>query len=118
MARRASRKRRAAAPKAPGGSVASDSASARPEPERRPAGLFRRLGAAVYDSLLVLATLFAATAVVLPLTGGEAVPAGTIWYPAYLIGVSYVYFAGFWIYGGQTLGMRAWKLRRRRRCAS
>ena len=80
----------------------------RPTPE--PAGLFRRLGAAVYDTVLLVAVLFIATAAVLPLTGGQAIAVGTWWYKPYLLLVSYAYFAGFWVLGGQTLGMRAWKL--------
>ena len=38
-----------------------------------PAGLLRRLAALFYDSLLLLALWFVATAVLLPFTGGDAV---------------------------------------------
>ena len=64
-----------------------------------------------YDSLLVAAVLFAATALVLPLTGGEAVRPHQPVYTAYLVAVTFVYFGWFWTHGGQTLGMRAWRLR-------
>lgn len=74
-------------------------------------GLGRRLAAMAYDSLLVAAALFAATALVLPLTGGEAVRPHNPVYTAYLVAVVFGYFGWFWTHGGQTLGMRAWRLR-------
>ncbi|MDX1432080.1 MAG: RDD family protein [Gammaproteobacteria bacterium] len=74
-------------------------------------GLGRRLAAIAYDSLLVAALLFAATALVLPLTGGEAVRPNHPLYTAYLLAVMAGYFGWCWTHGGQTLGMRAWHLR-------
>lgn len=74
-------------------------------------GLTRRLLAILYDSLLLLAVLYFATAILLPFTGGEAIAPRTPWYSAYLLLVSFLYFGGFWTHGGQTLGMRAWRVR-------
>jgi len=74
-------------------------------------GLARRLAAIGYDSFLLVAVLFVATAALLPFTGGEAVRAGSSWYSAYLLVVSFAYFGWFWTHGGQTLGMRSWQLR-------
>ncbi len=78
-------------------------------------GLFRRLAALVYDALLLFALLFASTVPVLFVTGGEAVgpnePAYTIW----LLAVSYAYLGRCWTRSGQTLGMRAWRMRVRTR---
>ena len=78
-------------------------------------GLLRRLAALVYDALLLFALLFAATVPVLILTGGQAVgpnePAFTVW----LLAVSYVYLGWCWTRSGQTLGMRAWRMRVRTR---
>ena len=65
----------------------------------------------VYDGLLLAAVLFAATAVLLPFTGGEAIRSGQVWYTVYLAAVSFGYFGWFWTHGGQTLGMRTWNLR-------
>ena len=76
-----------------------------------PAGLFRRLGAFVYDILLLTAILFIAAFVALLFSGGEAVDPGNPWYQTYLFLLSYIFFAWFWTRGGQTLGMRAWRLR-------
>ena len=77
-------------------------------------GLMRRLASLTYDSMLVFAVLMAATALLLPITGGEAVdglgPASFL-YQAYLLLVVFGFFAMCWTHGGQTLGMRAWRVR-------
>ena len=78
-------------------------------------GLPRRLAALIYDSLALFSLLFAATAPVLLLTGGEAVGPNQPAFTAYLLAVGYVYFGWCWTRGGQTLGMRAWKMRVRTR---
>lgn len=73
------------------------------------AGLIRRLLAAVYDLLLIMAIWLIAGFVALPVSG--QVQAGNPYYTAYLFLVTFAFFAGFWIRGGATLGMRAWRLR-------
>lgn len=73
--------------------------------------LLRRLAAILYDSLLLAAVVFALTALVLPLTGGKAIAAGNWLYRAYLLLGAFLFFAGFWTHGGQTLGMRAWRIK-------
>ena len=78
-------------------------------------GLPRRLAALIYDSLALFALLFAATVPVLFLTGGEAVGPNRPAFTAYLLAVSYVHFGWCWTRSGQTLGMRAWKMRVRTR---
>ncbi len=78
-------------------------------------GLIRRLAALVYDALLLFAMLFAATVPVLLLTGGRAVGPNDLVFTAYLLGVSYVWFGWCWTRSGQTLGMRAWRMRVRTR---
>lgn len=76
-----------------------------------PAGLLPRLGAVFYDSLLLLAVWFCATAILLPFTHGEALRAGNPLYTSYLFMVSFFFYGWFWVHGGQTLGLRAWRLR-------
>ncbi len=76
----------------------------------QPAGLLRLLGAVAYDLLLWLAVLFLATALILPISGGDALRAGNPLYTSYLFMVSFFFYAWFWVHGGQTLGMRAWRL--------
>jgi uncharacterized RDD family membrane protein YckC len=96
-----------------------------PEASQPPhCGLLRRLAAILYDGLLLLAVLFIATAILLPLTHqagttpGEAPvpiyaqhPLYKAAFTSYLFMVSYFFFAYFWTHGGQTLGMRAWRIR-------
>lgn len=77
---------------------------------RRRCGLRRRLLAISYDCLLLAGLLFAATAALLPFTGGNAIRSGNYLYLLYLILCTYVYFGWQWTHGGQTLGMRAWKI--------
>lgn len=93
----------------------TDAASATPPVPVR-AGLLRRLGALVYDSLLLLAVLIVATALFLPLTGGEAIvpdeqPALEAVYRLTLLLLIVGFYGLFWTRRGQTLGMASWRLR-------
>ncbi|MEE9422322.1 MAG: RDD family protein [Gammaproteobacteria bacterium] len=76
-----------------------------------PAKLFPRLAALFYDSLLLLAVLFGATILILPFNNGQAIQANNPFYSSYIFIVSFLFFGWFWMHGGQTLGMRAWRLR-------
>ena len=71
--------------------------------------LFKRLLAAIYDSFLVLATIFIATALTMPFTQGNISSGNRIYMSIYLLTVIYIFYAWFWTHGGQTLGMRAWQ---------
>jgi len=75
------------------------------------ASFFRRLAAMIYDSLLILAVLMLATAFVLPLARNDAISTHNLLYKIYLISITFCFYAGFWIYRGQTLGMMAWRIR-------
>jgi uncharacterized RDD family membrane protein YckC len=80
------------------------------------ASLLRRLGALLYDGLLLLAVLMVATAMFLPLTGGEAVdpqrtPVLEFVYRLLLLVLVVGFFGLFWTHRGQTLGMASWRLR-------
>lgn len=80
------------------------------------AGSFRRLAAAVYDGLLLLAVLMVATGVLHLFTRGEAITRASAgpWeyaYRAVLLAIVVVYFGIAWTRRGQTLGMKAWSLR-------
>jgi len=79
----------------------------------RYAGLFRRLFAIFYDSFLLLAILFIVSALATALNHGKAVEPGDAFYPVFVIlifSLSYLYFAWFWIHGGQSLGMKTWHI--------
>ncbi|MGA7800741.1 MAG: RDD family protein [Gammaproteobacteria bacterium] len=82
-----------------------------PHAAPRPAGLGRRLAAMVYDGLVLFAVLVLASAIALALNGGHAVPAGNPVNQAWLFFVTYFFFGWFWTHGGQTVGMRAWRIR-------
>jgi uncharacterized RDD family membrane protein YckC len=70
------------------------------------------MAAQIYDLLLLIALLFLATALLLPLTSGEAVSAQqALIYRVYLLVVSFFFYGWFWTHGGQTLGLRAWKIK-------
>ena len=80
------------------------------------AGLLRRLGALLYDGLLLLALLIVATTLFLPLTGGEALdrrthPVLEFAYRAVLVLLIVGFNGLFWTRRGQTLGMASWRLR-------
>ncbi len=74
------------------------------------AGMARRLMAMLYDSLIVLALWMLGTLMALPLAQGEAFSPHNPLYTAYLLAISFCFFGWFWTHGGQTLGMRAWRL--------
>jgi uncharacterized RDD family membrane protein YckC len=80
------------------------------------AGFGRRLAALIYDALLLAALLMVYTGVALFFTHGAAVVPATAggWaylYRAGLILVIAAYYVINWLRSGQTLGMRAWRLR-------
>lgn len=84
-----------------------------PRSKAHPAHLGWRLLALVYDSLPVLALWLTASAAVLLLRGGQPVtPFGPAWWLQLLglWGLTGVYAVESWCRGGQTLGMRPWRL--------
>lgn len=74
-------------------------------------GLIPRLAAAFYDGLLLLALWMLTAGLVVILQGGHGVPPGTWWFDALLFLVGLLFFGWFWSHTGQTLGMRAWRVR-------
>ncbi len=80
----------------------------------RPASPWRQMLAMLYDSLLLIAVLFLAMALLLILTRGQPPAEHQAVMSLYLLSVSYLFFGWFWTHGGQTLGMRAWRLQLRR----
>jgi uncharacterized RDD family membrane protein YckC len=80
------------------------------------AGFGRRLAALVYDAFLLTALLMIFTGGALFFTHGAAVIPATAgnWAYVYRAGLVLViagYYALNWLRSGQTLGMRAWRLR-------
>ena len=85
-----------------------------PAPAARPAHLGWRLLALVYDFFPVLALWFATSGLMLLVRGGEAVAPGSLaaWLEFTLLwAVTGGYALLSWQRGGQTLGMRPWRLK-------
>lgn len=74
------------------------------------ASLARRLGALLYDSLLVLALMFLVTLPFIAIRGGEPVESGEGPYRIALLVMAYLFFVGFWSMHGRTLGMQSWRM--------
>ena len=72
--------------------------------------LFRRVAAMLYDALLLTPVLMLVTLGVIAFQDGNAIEPGTWWYRLLLLLVSASFFVVFWRRGGQTLGMKAWRL--------
>lgn len=75
------------------------------------ASLPRVLAACVYDALLTLAIVFTAGVAAVFINGGTAVPAADPLFRVFLIVVAFPYYGFCWTHGGQTLGMRTWRIR-------
>ena len=77
----------------------------------KPVGLIKRIVVMFYDAILLIAVLFFASIVfVVPLD----IKYGDSLYPLYIIyiySVGFLYLAWCWIHGGQTLGLKTWKLK-------
>ncbi|HEY9051579.1 MAG TPA: RDD family protein [Gammaproteobacteria bacterium] len=88
-----------------------------------PASLFKRLLAIFYDSLLLMALLFVTGIIVSSIStfminDGNAITAEHPFFVFHrtsvlvtLLAVSFLFFGWFWTHGGQTLGMRTWRLK-------
>jgi len=100
------------APNAPGqcGIATTAPGTDMPSHSLQTASLARRLVAAFYDSLLIIALWFLATAALLPITGGKELNSENPFYLIYLITITSLFFFWFWHRNGQTLGMQAWRI--------
>ena len=76
-------------------------------PQEAPAGLLRRLGAMLYDSMIVLALWLLTLFVLVALRDAPAV--GPL-VQSLLFVELFAFFAYFWVSRGQTVGMLAWGL--------
>jgi uncharacterized RDD family membrane protein YckC len=76
-------------------------------------GLARRLASMAYESLLVFGVAFFATWIFFFASGGRNATAGVARaeLQVFILLVLAGYFLWCWLRGGQTLAMRAWKIR-------
>jgi uncharacterized RDD family membrane protein YckC len=77
-------------------------------PDLLPAGLPRRLGAMLYDTLLVLALAMLTLYPLMIMTDGN-LPRPAV--QSLVFVETFAFFAFFWTRRGQTAGMLAWRLR-------
>jgi uncharacterized RDD family membrane protein YckC len=77
------------------------------------AGLARRLAAMVYEALLLFAVAFFAGWIFFFASGGRDATAGWLRHALqiFVLVVFAAYFLWCWLRGGQTLAMRAWRIR-------
>lgn len=78
------------------------------------AGLLRRFASIVYDMLILWAIWIGIGFANAAIFGIESTNSPrhlqTVLFPALLLG-TFVFYSWFWTHGGQTLGMRAWRLK-------
>lgn len=80
-----------------------------------PCPLWRRLLALVYDLLIVVAIVMVVGLLCQLVTGGTLIGTGAkvvvpMWYQALQVLVVAAYFISSWRRGGQTVGMRPWRI--------
>lgn len=81
----------------------------------KPASLFKRFAAIIYDMFLLAALLFLAEIIPFALYGDAITRDNSPFFiyllnQFYLLVVSFLFFGWFWTHGGQTLGMKTWRL--------
>ena len=72
--------------------------------------VFRRLASMLYEALVLGAVIFVAAGIFRVFRDPD-VPGARMFYQAYLLLVMLGYFSWFWMHGGQTVAMRAWRFR-------
>lgn len=75
------------------------------------AGVWRQLVSSLYDGLLLFAVLMIAAALTVPLTQAGIIKPNNPLLSLYLLSVCFLFYAWFWVHGGQTLGMHVWHIR-------
>lgn len=76
-----------------------------------PPGIWPRLAILVYDGLLLFGVLFVASLVFELASGYRGQGPLRIWFQMYCLSIVATYFIWFWERHGQTLAMRAWRIR-------
>ena len=75
------------------------------------AGVLVRFAAMAYDGLLILGLWFLVGVIFVAANNGEHANPHNPFLPSALFIVTFWFYTHFWRRGGQTLGMRAWRLR-------
>lgn len=83
---------------------------AQPVTQLPKAGLFRRVAALAYDSLVLFMLAVLATIIALPFAPPGGFPPGDRYFQLYLLILLGAFYGWFWVYRGQTIGMLAWRI--------
>lgn len=70
-----------------------------------------RIAALIYESLLVVAVVFVASFIIIPVVGEMQATWQKQLFRVYILGVLFAYFSAFWLRSGQTLAMKTWRIR-------
>jgi uncharacterized RDD family membrane protein YckC len=68
-------------------------------------------GSLLYDVIILTVLFFAYTALALILNNNKAIPPETLWYQLSLLSLLFLYYFLSMRNGGQTIGMKAWRLK-------
>jgi uncharacterized RDD family membrane protein YckC len=72
--------------------------------------LWKHIAALIYDIFPILGMFLVTSLFFVLLRSGEEVKPHTIWFQLVLLAEVFFYFTYSWKTGGQTIGMRAWKI--------
>jgi uncharacterized RDD family membrane protein YckC len=75
------------------------------------ARILKRLASMLYDLLIITSILMVYTLILVILNGGSQMNSNSIVYPLSLFIFTFIYFYISWCRLGQTVGMRAWKIK-------
>lgn len=73
--------------------------------------IWRQIAAFIYDIFPVLGILISTSLIIVLLRGGKEIETSTLWLQLLLVAEIFTYYTYSWKRGGQTLGMRAWKIK-------
>jgi len=73
--------------------------------------ILRRLSAILYDILLLTAIFLISTLFAVLFNKGQAISSHNYFFKFYLFIIFCCFYIGFWMHGGQTAGLLAWRLK-------
>lgn len=72
--------------------------------------LWKHVAALIYDTFPILALFLTTSLILVLIRQGQEIQPRTLWMQLLLLTEVFLYFTYSWKKGGQTLGMRAWKI--------
>ena len=71
----------------------------------------RYLGSLIYDTIIIFLLFFAFTGIIILFNHFQAIPPYSHWYQCSLFSLGGLYYYSSVKFGGQTLGMKAWRFK-------